>query len=323
MPFLYLLSCESAELELAQAELWALSGCEAHLAGGRLGVSAVACDISRAAYISLCGELLAQGSDLADLCERVHAREVQGARFRIEVRALAQKAQLPSPEIARRLADAMNGHPDLSHPRERYAVLYEPGYWRFVRVLSSSHHGYLAQASRPHNFSHALPARQARALVNLVAAPADSLLDPCCGVGTCVIEARAMGIRAVGCDISRAIAAAAAANARHLGHPACIFVADARQVSGRFDAAVLDLPYGHSSRVTPGLYREILNNVASRVSRLSVVTGRPVDCLLEDLGLRIVRRAQVRKNRLVRHYYVLWSDSGVWEKKNGGLARAL
>lgn len=302
MRYLYTLGGDDDDLELARAELWALTGCEAE---GRVGRSPVACDISRATYVGMCVEAIARADTLDDLCAQVEAMGLESDGFRIEVHKQGPRPAEGSPEIARRVADAMPGLPDLDAPRERFALFCREGAWELGRVLSGSRRGYRLQAGRPHNFSLALTARHARALVNLVAAPGDTLVDPCCGVGTCLVEACLMGVRATGCDISRPAVFAAAANLRHFGLRAAVAVADARRIGGTFDAAVLDFPYGHTSTVPEGLHGEILNHVAPRVFRIGAVLGEASEDMFADLSLEVLRRAQVRCNRLVRHFYVL------------------
>ena len=304
--FLYLLSTEPEELELAQAELWALTGCEAE---GRIGFSRAAFDISRAAYVGLCAEVLASGPALDDLCAAVAAAGVASEGFRIEVRRVGSApeagAYVGAPDVARRLADVMGGWPDLRRPRERFLALSIGGAWYFGRIVSETNRGYLAQAGRPRNFSNALPARHARALVNLVAVPGDCLVDPCCGVGTCLIEAGAMGVRVVGRELSYPTVLAARENLAHFGHVCPVTVGDARVLEGTYDAAVVDLPYGHSTRVEEGLYEGILGRLAPRVFRMGVVAGRPTEELFAALSLRVLRCARVPKTSLVRHYYAL------------------
>ena len=302
MPFLYLLSGDDLDLELAQAEFWALTGSEA---SGRVCMAPVACDISRSAFVRVCGEVLAQSSTLEGLCGAVAQTGIVADKFRIEVRKRSPKVSDSPLRIACDLADSMEGYPDLSDPREKYLVVCREGEWQFTRVLSETGRGHELQSSRPHNFSQALCARHARALVNLVAAPGDTVLDPCCGVGTSLTEALLMGVRAVGCDVSKPVVWHAAANLEHLGLAKRLGVADARAVAGSFEAAVIDFPYGHSSRAEEGLYEEILNNIAPQAFRIAVVTGGPVDELFASLSLRVLRCARVRARRLVRHFYVL------------------
>jgi tRNA (guanine10-N2)-dimethyltransferase len=298
--FVYCLAPPEGEMELAQAELRSLAGCQA---SGRLADHSVACDVSRAAYVAWCGEVVGEGRDLEELCEALRAREVPSDGFRIDVRATGGGVGEDSMQITRRLADALPGRPDLTHPRVRFLALCQVGSFRLVRLLSQSRRGHVLQAKRPRHLSHALPARQARMLVNLVAAPGDALVDPCCGVGTCLLEALEMGVRAVGFDLSHHAVTAARENLAHFGYTAPVRRRDARLLEGHWDAAVVDFPYGHTCHHAEGLYEEILGNLAARATRIGVVAGRPVEEVLAAVGLIVVNRAQARKNQLVRYYY--------------------
>ena len=310
MPFLYVLSAPDDDLELAQAELWAMSGCQAE---GRIGLSHVACDVSRSAYTSVCGQVIARADSFESLRAAAQAQKLQADKFRIDVRKLAPKPGIPSAQVAVGIADVLSGYPDLDNPRERYLVLCSEGHWWLSRVLSSYGKGFLAQAQRPWNLSQALAARHARAFVNLVAAPGDTVLDACCGAGTCVIEALHMGVRARGIDIRPANARIAEANLRHFGLPGPISVQDARHVQGLFDAAIIDFPYGHSTTVSQGLYEDMLNNLAPKAFRIAVILGGAGEELFCALGLQVMRCARVRASSFSRHFYILRglrADSG-------------
>ena len=302
MPFVYLLSTDDADAELARCELRALTGCTAT---GRVGIGPAACDVSRSAYVRLCGEIIARGETLDELCANVAARNLYSDRFRIDVHKIPPRPEDQGTSIACRIANCMDGLPDLNHPRERFAAICCRNEWWFARTLSVGRRGDLLQQSRPRNLSQALSARHARALVNLVAAPGDTLLDPCCGCGTCLIEARHMGIRAWGTDLAPANAFAARANLTHFGMPPAVAVADARTLRGQYDAVVIDFPYGHTTHPSEGLYEDVLNNLGPRALRIAVILGQRGGDIFQRCGLEIVDCAQVPSNSLVRHFYVL------------------
>jgi tRNA (guanine10-N2)-dimethyltransferase len=306
--FLYMITCDDAELELAHAELRVLTGANTQ---DRMALSAVGCDISRAAYISQCGEILARAPTVQDLVKAVANLRLHVEGFRVEVKRLGPVSDLTSSMVvSRSLADVIGGSPNLKHPRAHFQALCGPDGWQFLRLISVSRRGYQRQSKRPHNFSYALPARAARALVNLAAAPGDTLVDPCCGVGTCLLEACEMGIRATGCDVSAATVYSARGNLRHFSYECAVQQADARALQGTYDAAIVDFPYGHASHVERGLYAEVLAHVAPHVRRLAVVLGDPAEDLFAQLGLAVLDSARVRKHNLVRHYYLL---AGLWE----------
>lgn len=307
MAYLYLLMGPDEELDLARAELSALAACVPH---GRVAIGPAGVDVTRAAYIRLCSEQLAAGTNWSELHQAIAQLQLHCEDYRIEVFRPAPKAPVSASELQKSIADLISGHPDLDHPRTRFAAVVTQNAWHFGRIISRSAQRWRHQAGRPHNYSHALAPQMARALVNLVAAPGDVLLDPCCGSGTVVAEALADGIRAWGMEINAALARQAAANLRALSLPANICVGDARNLSGDCDAAVVDFPYGHSAPVAPSLYTDILHNLRSQVSRMALVFGSDEHRLLQRLGLPVIQAATVTKGRFRRYIFVVAGEKG-------------
>ena len=302
MACFYLLTGPHHELEVAAAELAVLAGCPVQ---GRVAATPVGVDVSRAAYTRFCARQLAIAADLTELRAAVTRLQLACDDFRIEVYRPAPKVVASPTEIVKSIADCISGHPNLDNPRNELVVVLTPGGWRFGQIISRSNQGWRRQSLRPHHYSHALPAQMARALVNMVAAPGDLLLDPCCGMGTVVAEALAMGVRAVGVEANPKVAGQAAENLQSLNLPANIVVADARTVTGTFAAAVVDFPYGRSSRVPHGLYAEILRNLRPPVTRMALVMAAPGEKLLHSLQFHIHQQARVAKGGLVRYIYVV------------------
>lgn len=302
MGFVYCLAFTDAEAELAALELWAMTGARAE---GRLALSGVGCDISSAAYTRLCLRVLAGAEDAEALISRVAELGLSAEGFAIEVVKVPPKPEVHSVELCRRLADVIAGAPNLSSPRVRYAVVATQGRCWFGQVVSMARRDWHDSHSRPRHFSNSLPVRIARALVNLVAAPGDSLVDPCCGAGTVLIEAALVGVRAEGYDVSWPRVAQSRENLSHFGLSIPVAQADARRVEGGWDAAVADLPYGHTSAADDDLYADIVGNIAARVRRLAVVTGADKRYLWNEMGLQVLGLARVPASNLVRHIYLL------------------
>ena len=348
MSYFYLLSGPEETREVAALELWALAGVEG---AGACVAGPVAADVTGAAYTRFCAELIAEGPDLEALVAATAAVAPRLDGFNIHVWRPAPRAS-DNPLLAiRRLADAISGPPNLDHPRHRLAVVAQADWWRLGRVVSAASMDWRAWTP-PVDFSAALPPQLARALVNLVAAPGDTLLDPCCGVGTVVAQAARRGVRAVGVEISKKLAGRAAecvygdrtgerprpggtgvspvspeppTPARRRCHPetdrtgetpvppgtdhpgTLIVAGDGRQIGGHFDAAVVDLPYGRSSVITPGLYRDLLGNLSGLVQRAAIVAAYPLEELLPEAGFRLLRLARARSGGLVRHVHLVAS----------------
>jgi tRNA G10 N-methylase Trm11 len=300
MNFFYLLGGPPEERELAALELEVLGGIRPD---GACGEGPVAVDLTGAAYVRLCAETIATADSLDALVTGVVRQRLTFEAFRLEVHRPAPRPTEDLPQIVRRLADSWEGQPNLDHPRVRLAVVAQRGRWRVGRIVSESRCGWRL-AAPPGDYSAALPAQMARALVNLVAAPGDTLLDPCAGVGTVVAQAASRGIRVVGLEISKKLAGRAAAYVRSTGAGDLIVAGDARTWGGHYDAAVVDLPYGRASIVPKGLYPALLGNLRRLTDRAVILAAQPLDGLLAEAGLRILATAQVRCGSLVRHIHL-------------------
>jgi len=302
MPYFYIITAPDNELELAHAEFAVMAGGQAE---GRVGWSEIGVDITNAAYVSLCVRGLARAPDFDGLCVVIAGKSIEADGFAIRVIRQASSYDKPSPELCKELADVIVGSPNLDAPRIEFCLLIREEELWFGQVVSRSKRGWQRRLEPLQQYSWALPSRFARALVNLVAAPGDRLLDVCCGVGTVVAEALDMGVEAYGCEINKKIAGMAAHNLMLLGYNGRIAVADARQMRGSFDAVVADLPYGHTSTIAAGLYAEILTAAGKMAPRAVVVTAGDVEELLDRLGYRAMLQAQVPKGKLTRYVYLL------------------
>jgi hypothetical protein len=310
--FFFDLAGEEHELELAALELWALAGAEG---AARIGIGPDGADIARSAYVSLCARELAVADSPDKLLDKIAGLHLEADRFRIEVVRRPARGSTRTDLIVA-VADILPGNPDLDRPLVRYVIHSCGNVWRFGEVVSRSSRSYLQYEHMPHNLSHALPVRFARALVNIAAAPGDTLIDPCCGSGTCIISALAVGIEASGGDILEGSVDITAKNLAHFGMQPRLWVGDARRLgriddptpcadaSGNYDAAIVDFPYGLTSHPDPHLQREVLAALRTATERVVIVTGAPAEEDLAASGFMPVRCAKVPKNALVRHVYL-------------------
>lgn len=279
---------------------------------GRVVYAPAAVDIARSAYLLYCVSIEAQGESLEELLADCRRRGVAYEGFHVQLLRPPPRLKLRSDEVVLQAANAVTGRPNLSHPRVALAVVAAPAApgggaarWTLGRIISHGENRWLQGKCRPVHFSSALPQRFSRALVNLVAAPGDTLIDPCCGIGTPLIEALQAGVVAFGADTNPKMLRGLAENLRHFGFPLRLFRADARRLVGHFEAAVLDFPYGRNLQLDASLCRDILEPLGRAVRRAALVSAQPLDEVLAATGLRVVRRLQVHKGYLVRHVYVV------------------
>lgn len=285
--YFYVLGYDQDELPLAHAEISALTG--AQLAHPRVAVANRFVQPERTAYVKDAAELIAEAATIDALAEALRAKKLAAERFRIHVVKIPGGLPLPSRRLATRIADEINGHPHLEHPAAHLLLLStERGFW-FGRQFPFPEHRWKRFQNKPRDFSSALPARLARAVVNLAAHPGQSIADPCCGSGTILLHAADLGMRATGWDINPRMVSMSRANLQHYALPGEVHLGDAATIQGRFDAVITNLPYGHFCAITPKEYRAILANCRRLAPTLTLITAADCQSLLTEVGYRIER----------------------------------
>src|SRR5690606_18857668 len=89
------------------------------------------------------------------------------------------------------------------HPDHVFGIVTLGGRWYFGNYIKSKA-VWLTHMQKPRSYSIALSTRVARAAAN-IAVPMPTgvtAIDPCCGIGTVLVEALSMGIDMVGRDIN-------------------------------------------------------------------------------------------------------------------------
>ena len=149
---------------------------------------------------------------------------------------------------------------------ELWVLEYQPG--RLISGLRITNAATRQHSGRVTERAGALRPTIAAAMVRLAEAPGGTLLDPCCGAGTILTEARALGWETVGFDRDPTAAEVASTNAGH----AVVAVADARCLPvarHRVAAYVSNLPFGKQFSVgaDTGTWLRAVLTEAARVTR--------------------------------------------------------
>ncbi|MGL5916511.1 MAG: TRM11 family SAM-dependent methyltransferase, partial [Culicoidibacterales bacterium] len=128
------------------------------------------------------------------------------------------------------------------------------------------------------------------------------LVDPCCGVGTVVIEALAHGIAMEGYEINPAVAEKAQKNLVHFGLENVIICADMHTITKHYDAAIIDIPYGLYTPTTKQEQLDILKTAKRIADKLILLTCDNLDELLYESGFTKIETCAVNKNNYFTRY---------------------
>ena len=266
--------------------------------------------VASSAYIHYGVRPLAQAASLPELAARVAGLALQAEGFRIELLRLATRRSFEHFEAVTTLADAIPADPDLSHPRIRFLLIERSDGLYFTEICAENNFDYRRYQSKPYHTSSSLSARLARALVSLVAPGVRSILDPCCGTGSILLQARALGLTAFGSDRNPLMVEMTRGNLAHFGFSAEVTAQDASQVSQAADAVVTDLPYGRFVHNDDANLRSILDNCARLAPQAVFAAGADLSPWLAQAGYVEIEVLQVEKVRgFIR--YIHHARSGV------------
>ena len=223
--------------------------------------------IQQAAYVDAGMRLLATGKTLEALLHKIGNLQVDFEGFRIEFFNLSSRNRLHKRATIIAVADALgNCRPNLDFPKHRLAIVVQDTGYAFGEIVVEPVRSYRLHDQKPHRTSSSLPSQLARGVINLVRPSAAVVLDPCCGTGSILLEAHAVGLKPIGGDNNPKMVAMSQKNLGYFGYDCEVIHKDAREWNQPVDAVVTDLPY---NRFVKGPSLEVIMGILSNAAELA------------------------------------------------------
>ncbi|GGN99335.1 TRM11 family SAM-dependent methyltransferase [Saccharibacillus kuerlensis] len=304
--YLYDFACHEEERPLCEMELRTLfdsAPCEKFIVSNRR------MDPSRSPFVH--GRLAVEAAEdsLKGMAEAASRLELDGQTFKLRYIAADGTADYTERRRVERIIGAhFRGRADMKTPQRLYGIAYVKGIW-LLGAYKESEAVWLYHNEKPRQYSTALGTRMARAVVNIAVPQPEGVtaVDPCCGIGTVLIEAKSMGIQMDGFDLNPLAAIGARENLTHFGLPGTVGVADMRTLQGKYDALVLDLPYNLCSVLTTDERFEMLLGARRLADRCLIVATEDIETELEAADFFVSDRCVVRKGRFARYIFLVVS----------------
>lgn len=302
--YLYTYACYEDERELCALEMRSLFGDES-----KTGIlkSPIKIEPSRSPFIKERIEVMYEAKSLEDLLKQVSSLDITGETFKVVyVNHGSVKEDFKNRRvIEREIGLRINGVANLRQPQRLFGVMFINGGWVFGDYLEGESIWFRHQ-QKPNSYSTALNTRVARAVVNIAVPGLGGIkaIDPCCGIGTVLIEALSMGIDIVGSDRNPLVLRGARENIAHFGFSGEVKLLDIRDVRNHYDVAIIDLPYNLCSVITPEEQLEMLQSARRFAKKVVVVTVEPIDEILKKAEFAIIDRAVVKKGSFTREVIV-------------------
>lgn len=197
----------------------------------------------------------------------------------------------------------IDGEANMQNPQVNFALTQVGGQWIFG-LMEQHDAKWQDRTSKPHSYSNSLNNKVAKAAVNIaksgVANP--TIIDPCCGAGTVVIEALEQGLNMKGYEINPLVASHARQNVLHFGFEDVITLGDMHTITEHFDVAIVDIPYGLYTPTTDQAQLEILTTAKRIADKLILLTCENLDNKLKQAGYTTIQTCAVNKNNHFTRY---------------------
>ncbi len=202
---------------------------------------------------------------------------------------------------------SIEGIPDYYKPTITYALCYFEGIWYFGN-LNKDNFDWHKHKKKPCSYSNSISMNVAKALVNIAAKAnkESKLLDACCGVGTIMLEACFAGNNIEGCDINEKIYNHAQENLAHFNYTANVYHSDIKDISKRYEAAIIDLPYNLFSYANDDSILHIIKSTTEITDRLVIVSTSDITDFIKKTGFRISDYCIIKKMGKAKFTRKIW-----------------
>lgn len=310
--YIYNYSYDRGERSLCELEMRAFFG---KTSQSSIVDSSLKIDQSRSPFIQERIDVMIEGESLESIVDQVKELPVLKETFKVlyvNERELDKSEQVPNKvafkdrrKIEYEVGLHVPGEADLINPDLLYGVMNVNGRWLFGRYHRNEAI-WLHHQSKPHSYSTSLSTRVARAVANIAVPNPTGIkaIDPCCGIGTVLVEALSMGIDIDGSDINHFVINGVKDNIAHFNLEGKVTCQAVQDVTNHYDVAIIDMPYNLCSVITTEEQLEMLQSARRFARKLVIVTVEPIDSIIENAGFIIVDRGTVTKGQFRREVIV-------------------
>lgn len=263
-------------------------------------------DVERSPFVKYCIKDVLITASLDDMLNIIIKEKMSYENFKVKYLDIDGQIDFNrGHEIEGAIGYEINGYARVDYPNIILGVTCLNGKWYLGEYLKSTGI-WREHQNRPQEYCNSLTTRVSRAIVNIASGNNTrcKLIDPCCGVGTVVIEAISMGFDILGFDINESIVAGAKRNLRYFGYPDVIEEGNIHTQVGHYDIAIVDLPYGILSITTKNKQIEILKSAGKLATKVAVIGARDMELDLQSLNFKIIDKCTISKGKFKRYLFI-------------------
>ncbi|OQY42657.1 MAG: SAM-dependent methyltransferase [Fusobacteriia bacterium 4572_74] len=302
--FLYIINYPTFEEELCMLEMRSIFNTEPK---DKILISNIDFNPSYSTFIKSQLEILNEEENFEDILKKLEKDIITLDDFRLEfIKAL--KGDISYSErfvYLSKIGDKIVGVPDIKSPKLVLALGKYNEKWVFG-IHEKNDKLWITHEKKPCSYSNSLSVRVAKSVVN-IAANGDKnikIIDPCCGVGTTIVEGLSMGYKIWGTEISEKNTNNAKRNLKFFNLEPRITHQDMHTIKENYNSSIVDIPYGLFSHITKDQQQDIIDTARRISKKMILITFEDLDHMAEKSGFKIVDRCIVIKGSFKRYILV-------------------
>lgn len=302
--YLYTTNYSSDEESLCKMEIKCLFNGSLH---EKYLFSDIYVDPSRSPFIKKCISIMYTGETMEQIIEQISTDKLTIEKYKVAyINATHENIGFHERRrIEFEIGFSILGEAEMKNPETIFGITKIANTWIFGKCESNISE-WLLRNKKPFSYSNALKVNVCKALVNIAVGNnlKCSVVDPCCGIGTVLIEAIAMCINIKGYEINPLIGKNAKTNLRYFGYEDVITIGDINDIKDKFDVAIVDLPYGIFTQITSSEQLAIMGSARRIAAKMVIITFENMVDQITSVGFHIDDRCTVSKGTFERHIYI-------------------
>lgn len=181
----------------------------------------------------------------------------------------------------------------------------------YFGILHTNKYSYKLRITKPYQYSNSLPVRLAHQIIQLTnfLKHNSTIVDPCCGIATVIIEGLVQNKNIVGYEINPQIAKKAQENLKHFNFPNKVVNKDMLLLKKHYDVAIIDIPYGLYNFFDNNKQKEILAHSINICKYLILISIDDFNDYCYNQGYKKILQTSTTKGKFTRFITVFQADS--------------
>lgn len=305
LKYMYIVNYPTFEEELCLLEMRAVFG---KMPIEKTLFSNIEFNSSNSPFIKTRLDIIYEKDTIEELLVEINKDKRIYNNFKLEYIRLNNNHNIPYEErldLIKKLSMNIIGTHNFKNPEFNFGVTKVDGKWLFG-IDNKNDYKWHTHDNKPCSYSNSLGVKVAKAVVNIAnnGLKENTIIDPCCGVGTTLVEALDAGYQIEGYEINKHIAKNANINLEFYGFKPIVINDDMHNIKKKYDSSIIDIPYGLFSHTSEEEQQDIINTARRISNRIVLISFEEHDLMVAKAGFKIIDRCVVTKGKFKRFIVV-------------------